>query len=366
MAKKSPVLEDGFFAEVDKANRNEWYRTIEEFSDSNIYQTWDYDAVRCGEGNISHVVVRSAGRIVSAAQARIIRVPLLGLGAAYVRWGPLWQQRNGVPDTSAFRLGLRALKNEYVLRRGMILRVFPALYGESFAWATDVLRQEGFYPVSGEDRGRTFVLEISQPINELRKKLDQKWRNCLNKAERNRLEIIEGTEDSLFGEFIEIYRALLERKKFAEPNDINEFRTIQRELRNEHKMRIFLCRSAPGSSSAGVICSAVGETGVYLFGATNNEGMTNKASYQLQWKAIEWMKQNGCRYYNLNGINPLKNPGSYHFKAGLSGKNGEDVCYLGRFDCYANAIAGRLASTADSLVALKKRAQAKLKKFRRV
>jgi lipid II:glycine glycyltransferase (peptidoglycan interpeptide bridge formation enzyme) len=36
---------------------------------------------------------------------------------------------------------------------------------------------------------------------------------------------------------------------------------------------------------------SIGDTGVYLFGATNDEGMKNKGSYLLQWKAIQWMKK---------------------------------------------------------------------------
>lgn len=161
--------------------------------------------------------------------------------------------------------------------------------------------------------------------------------------------VIEGPDDSLFSDFISLSRALLDRKQFREPNDINEFRRIQQDLTPECKMRIFLCQSN-GVKSAGVICATIGETGVYLFRATNDEGMTNKGSYLLQWKAIQWMKDNGCRYYNLNGINPEKNPGSYHFKSGLSGKNGRDVYYLGRFDCYSSGITARLARLADSIL----------------
>jgi lipid II:glycine glycyltransferase (peptidoglycan interpeptide bridge formation enzyme) len=136
------------------------------------------------------------------------------------------------------------------------------------------------------------------------------------------------------------------RKQFQEPNDINEFKMVQKDLPDELKMRIFLCRSA-GISSAGAIFTAIGDTGVYLFGATNDQGMKNKGSYLLQWKAIQWMKNNGCRNYNLNGVNPVTNPGSYHFKAGVLGKSGRDVHYLGRFDCYSSAISGVLARTAD-------------------
>lgn len=349
MSPRPIPLEDGYTAEFDTVDEDEWYKIIERFSDANIYQTWAYDAIRCGEENISHFVLRSANQIIAAAQARIVHIPFLRLGAAYVRWGPFWQLRNKSTNPNVFRIAIRALRNEYVCRRRLILRFFPLLYDDNNTTYTDMLSNETYIPVTEEDRGRTLILDISPPIDELRRQLDQKWRNCLNKAERNQLEVIEGTDDSLFEDFIGLYHALLDRKKFREPNDINEFRIIQRELPPQYKMRIFMCRS-DGISSAGVICATIGETGVYLFGATNDHGMVNKGSYLLQWKAIQWMKNNGCQYYNLNGINPMKNPGSYHFKVGLSGKSGKDVLYLGRFDCYPGVITAKLAQTADLLL----------------
>jgi hypothetical protein len=346
MSAKPIPLEDGYTAEFDTIDKHEWYKIINQFSDSNIYQTWSYDAVRCGEGNISHFVLRLAGKIVAAAQARIVSIPFLGLGAAYVRWGPLWQLREQNADPIAFRMAIRALRNEYVCRRGLILRIFPILYDNNSNLCLETLQQEDYTPTPEESSQRTLILDIQPPIEELRKNFKQKWRNCLNRAERNQLELIEGTDDELFADFIGIYRELLQRKQFKEPNDINEFRLIQRELPTKFKMGIFLCRSN-GLSSAGAICAAIGETGVYLFGATNDQGMKNKGSYLLQWKAIQWMKNNGCLYYNLNGINPIINPGSYHFKAGVSGKSGKDVHYLGRFDCYSGAISAALAHIAD-------------------
>lgn len=349
MSSKPISIENEYATEFENIDKDEWYKIINHFSDANIFQTWAYDAVRCGEENISHIVLRVADKIIAAAQARIVSIPVLGLGAAYIRWGPIWQLRNETADPSIFRLAVRALRNEYVCRRRLILRIFPLLYNDNSNLYLDILLKEGYTRIYEKNRGRTLILDICPPVEELRKKLDQKWRNCLNKAERNQLDVIEGTEDSLFVEFIGIYRDLLRRKKFPEPNDINEFRMIQRELPNEFKMRIFLIRSN-GFSSTGAICSAIGDTGVYLFGASNDQGMANKGSYLAQWKAIQWMKNNGCRYYNLYGINPIKNPGTYHFKAGLSGKSGKDVYYLGRFDCYPSAIKAAMAHTADFVI----------------
>src|SRR3972149_6418455 len=348
MNSKPIPLEARYDAEVDCIKKYEWYKILDQFSDANIYQTWSYDTIRCEGKNISHLVTREAGQIIAAAQARIVRLPFFGFGAAYIRWGPFWQLKNQVPNPAAFRLAIRAVRNEYVCRRGLILRIFPALYNDNSNLYLDILLQEGYSLVTGKNQARTLILDISPSTDDLRKNLDQKWRNCLNKAERNQLEIIEGTDDSLFTEFIGIYQDLLKRKQFKKPNDINEFRMIQRELPDEFKMRIFLCRSN-GLNSAGAIFSVTGETGVYLFGAINDQGMANKGSYLIQWKAIQWMKNIGCQYYNLNGINPIINPGTYHFKAGLAGKCCKDVYYLGRFDCYSGSISAALVRTADSV-----------------
>ncbi len=348
MGHKAIPLKDGYTAEFDNVDREEWHRIAKEFSDSNIYQTWSYDAVRCGEGNLSHFVLRSGKDIVAAAQARIARVPVVGLGAAYVRWGPMWQRRNGGRDPIVFRMAIRALRNEYVCRRGLILRIFPVLFDDDSNGGKETLLQEGYSPTTGESAQRTLILDIQPALQQIRKNFDQKWRNCLNKAERNGLEVAEGEDEALFTDFISIYREMLQRKQFQEPNDINEFKLIQKDLPDDHKMRIFLCRSN-GVSSAGAIFTAIGETGVYLFGATNDQGMANKGSYLLQWKAIQWMKNSGCRCYNLNGINPAKNPGSYHFKAGAAGKNGKDVSYLGRFDCFSSPLAAQLARIGDQV-----------------
>ena len=346
MSSKPIPLKNRYTAEFDTVDKHEWYNIIDQFSDSNIYQTWSYDAVRCGEGNISHFTLHIAGKVVAAAQARIVRIPVLGLGAAYIRWGPLWQLKNQNADPTVLRMAIRALRNEYVCRRGLILRIYPVLYDDNANLCLETLQQEGYAPTSEESSQRTLILDIQPQIEELRKNLKHKWRYNLNRAERNQLDVIEGTDDGLFADFIGIYRELLQRKKFKEPSDINEFRMIQSELPTKFKMRIFLCRSN-GLSSAGAICTSIGETGVYLFGAINDQGMKNNSSYLLQWKAIQWMKNNACRYYNLNGINPLTNPGSYQFKTGISGKSGKDVHYLGRFDCYSGAITALLARGGD-------------------
>ena len=330
---KPRPLGDVYRIAIDSIERQEWYNVIGRFADANLYQAWDYESVRCSPTHLSHLLLMTNGRIVSAVQARIVRTPFHDWGVAYIRWGPLWQLRDQRLDPGLFRIMLRAIRNEYVCNRGMILRIFPVVCEEEGSAYADLLCQEGYTPAPHEERSRTLIMDIDQPLALIRQKMDQKWRNGLNKSERNGLELFQGSDDALFADFIALYQSLLRRKKFRPPNNIDEFRAMQQILPVQWKMRIILCRDQ-GINTAGVICAAGGNTGIYLFGATNEQGMRNKGSYLLQWKAIEWLKMRECTAYNLNGINPQKNPGSYHFKAGLAGKSGKDVFYLGRFDCY--------------------------------
>jgi lipid II:glycine glycyltransferase (peptidoglycan interpeptide bridge formation enzyme) len=191
----------------------------------------------------------------------------------------------------------------------------------------------------------------------------QHWRRYLKVAEKNaensteineedRLEIIQGTDDKLFEMFISMYRELLDRKAFAEPNDINEFRQMQQRLPEKFKMKVVLCKSA-GELCAGVVCSAIGKTGIYLYGATSNAGLKKRGSYLIHWRMIEWLKNNGFTTYDLHGINPVTNPGTYKFKSDLCGdNNGRDVHFVGRFDTHTSVLSSSFVSSGDKLRAM--------------
>lgn len=335
-----------YYPEFDSIDKAQWYDKMEKFEDANIYQTWSYDAIRHGEKNISHFILKKNGNVVAAAQARLLAAPVIGHIMAYIRWAPMWKLRGEEISTETFRQAVRALRDEYVVKRGLVLRLRPALFKDNADEILGILAEEGYTKLAGQDADRTLLMDLRPPLQAVRKSSKERWRNYLNRAERDDFEIIEGFKDDLFGSFVDIYKEMLRRKNFAQPNDINEFRSIQKDLPDEFKMSIMLSR-VDGKVSNGIICSGIGNTGVYLFGATSNAGLNSRGAYLLQWKMIEWLKQRGHSYYDLNGINPQRNPGTYQFKAGLSGKNGQDVYFVGQFDAYPNIIGQVIVKWAD-------------------
>jgi hypothetical protein len=68
-----------------------------------------------------------------------------------------------------------------------------------------------------------------------------------------------------------------------------------------------------------MVASAMGNSAIYMLGATSDAGLNAKGAYLLQWTLIGWLRGRGVVSYDLGGIDPEANPGVYHFKKGLSG-----------------------------------------------
>lgn len=337
-----------YAVEVDRISEADWYDALGTFDDANLYHTWAHATVLAGEANASRLVVRRHGEIVAMVQARIAALPVLNAGIAYVRWGPLWRKRGVPAQPEVLRRALRAMHDEYVVRRKLVLRVLPYLFNDDDPVFSEIFAQEGFAARKQENTSRTLLMDITRTVDQLRENLGRNWKRNLKAAERHDLSIESGTSVAMFEEFIRIYDEMVDRKGFAEPNDIRQFRAIQAALPEHYKMKITLCRSGT-ALCAGLIWSEIGGTAIELFAATSDLGLQAKGSYILRWDLVGRLKAAGFKTYNLNGINPEANPGGYKFKSDLAGGAARDVRFVGQFDARGKSISGACIVYADRL-----------------
>lgn len=306
--------------EVDFSTPSGWSEMLDLFSDANIYQTWSYGSVRWGAKNLSHLAVKRDGEVLGMAQLRIVRPTWFNFGMAYLRWGPVCERRGRPLDSDVLNYLSRALEEEYVGKRRLLLQVLP----NAFAGSTRAdLFQAAFHKfkpkqVTEPEAYRTFLLDLTLPIDELRKRLDKKWRNQLSRAEKNNLKVIAGSGIEEFRTFCLLYEQMKERKGFESTVDVEEFGQMQEALDGAHRLRILICEDG-GKPVAGLVAAAIGESAIYLLGATSDSGLNSKGAYLLQWTLIQELRERGFKWYDLGGINPQGNPGVYHFKRGLSG-----------------------------------------------
>ena len=331
--------------EVDSMTAEKWSAELENFDDASVYQTWAYGEVSWGRKQLSHVVLRRGGKVVGMAQLRVIQIPVFGRGIAYVRWAPLWRRKGGPQNCAVLSRMIEALHEEYVRRRKLLLRIIPNVFAGDPAESAllSSFDQWGLQPARNHSSYRTFILDLTASMDQLRKNLDGKWRNQLNRAEKNNLTIVEGADERLYGIFKTIYNEMMDRKAFETTVDIEVFERIQSLLQPSQKIYTLLALKDEKPVSA-LLGSIIGDTGIYLLGATSNEGMQHKGSYLLQWRMIQKLKELGCRAYDLGGINPERNPGVYHFKSGFSG---QDKTQVGQFEVSGSWLSSVIVKLAE-------------------
>ncbi len=355
---KKNNLNSDYSVEIDSVSKKEWEEILKNFSDANIYQTWSYGAVRWGEKNLSHCVLKKDGEIAAAAQVRIVKVPLINAGIAYVTCGPMWQSKKSSKNILNLQQMIRALSGEYVSKRSFFLRVIPLIIKEKDDLISTLFKEEGFRLNLKASSYRTLVVDLLPSETDLWANIKKKWRYYLRQAEKNELQLKEGTDQNLFDRFKDLYEEMHKRKKFIEYYDINKFRAIQEDLPEVFKMKILLAESQEDTISA-LVWSEIGDTAIILFSATADKGLELYSSYLLWWHTLLHLKTQGARMLDEGGIDPEGNPGVYHYKAGLGGK---DVRHIGQYEACRSIISSSLVKNADIARGTYQKLREKLKK----
>jgi lipid II:glycine glycyltransferase (peptidoglycan interpeptide bridge formation enzyme) len=336
-----------FAVEVDQFSANDWDATLAGFSDGNIYQSLAYGSVCWGSRRLSHMVVSKGENIAGAAQVVIMRIPLTNIGIAYIPWGPLWRPAGTENNLENLQIILHALEQEYCGRRGLCLRIRPNIISDEFDSISGLLQNLRFLSVSRKKAYRTFLVDLSRSQDELRRGLKKKWRASLRKAEKNdRLTIYYGKDESLFDDFLRLYKEMQHFKHFSGASPYN-FREVQKKLSYEQKMITFIVKKSSRPLS-GLICSIIGDVALGLFAATNEEGRRLNASHLAEWNELKCLREMGVPWMDAGGIDPESFPGGYKFKAGYAQKNGYDVTHIGVFESTRSPVLNSIVRVFES------------------
>lgn len=319
-----------------------WFRSMRDFDDANIYQTWNFAALAQNEKKLKHIAIYSDQNLIGLIKVRIRTVPILNRGIAYILNGPVWRKKNHENSIQVMSDILLALREEFVVKQQLVLRIQPYIFSDMVS-NFDFIENLGFKRVEKIRKHQSLVLYLDKELDEIRKGFKQKWRNCLNQSERNDLEICEGNDQQLYNVFLGIYNQMMARKKFKENVDPYKMGKMNEALDDEYKMKIFVAYKDK-FPVASIVGSAIGNTGIYLLGASNEIGLKNKASYLLQWEMIKLLKQRGCQRYDLGGINKDDNPGGYHFKSGITV---QEVLGMGTFETYNSILSKMIVNVGE-------------------
>ena len=309
--------------EIDRVEEPEWSDLLRRFADATFYQTWGYGEIQYGSRHLTHVVVRRNDDVVAAIQGEIVRIPGLKIGIAHFPWGPMWRAHGCAETPDHLRQILRCLLRHYAVELGLLVRIrsYEVEDGPSRNPVFTAFEQEGFHR-SDKHHYQTIRLSLVPSLAELRKNMCSRWRRHLRAAEKRDFTILQGDTPDLFAAFGDLYREMYSRKSIVGYNpDIDKYRDIQEKMPGHLKFMVLLCKYE-GEAVAANVLSALGDTGMYFFGATSDRAISEnlRAAYILHWRTIEWLKKHGFRWYDLRGYDAERYPGISHFKAGLKGE----------------------------------------------
>lgn len=316
-------------ASLKKLTRDEWDMLARSFSDLSYRQCSSYAvaAAKNVGAQPEFIGIFDGQKLIGLANVRVKTLPLAFFGLAYINYGPLTAR---ISDFSPALFGncLSAISKEYVVRRRLVLRIVPPLRGGVQQEAqVACLEAHGFRPLTAHTRHETLILDLSGSLNDIRKQFDRKWRNHLSKAQRANITITRSNSLADFDRLEPIFSKLMQEKRFCTQQDVSFFRRVQEDAHGAQEIAVHLAWH-DNELLAGHIGSFVGDTAVYLLGASNSKGRALRASYLLQWAAIEYARRMGNVFYDLGGIDPQNNPGVFAFKNGLRGRRvGEVVPY---------------------------------------
>jgi CelD/BcsL family acetyltransferase involved in cellulose biosynthesis len=306
--------------DIEPVDRSRWTELAHGFADHNYRQCWDFGIQAASHvgAKSEHLALRQAGEVVAIADVRVRELPVLGGGLAFVTGGPLTRNDRHF-DPARYVDAVEALRRRYVDERGCVLRILAPVGPPEWNDALNaVLAKGGFESTDAASPYRTLLLPVGCDLAEIRRRFHQKWRNQLNRAEREHIEVRVGSDTEFLDRFAALFEEFVVRKGFDVFYGADFYQRLQREL-PEQERYVVLLAEREGQLLSGAVTSMLGDTCVLLLAATSPEGLKCKASYLIQWRTIELARERGCVNYDQGLINPEGNPGVYHFKVGLAG-----------------------------------------------
>lgn len=166
---------------------------------------------------------------------------------------------------------------------------------------------------------KTIWIDLTQGQEELEKKLDNQWRYGFKRAAREGVLVRQSIEEKDVEVFFSMCQQISQNKKFDLPGSIALLAELLHGSSNREQSTALFVAYHHGEIAAGAMTARSGQHVHYLWGAADRKYSKQRAGEAVQWAVIQWAIKQGCSRYDLEGIDPVNNPGTYQFKKKMGG-----------------------------------------------
>jgi lipid II:glycine glycyltransferase (peptidoglycan interpeptide bridge formation enzyme) len=300
----------------------EWDRFVEATPGGTYQQTSMWAQVKSLAGwRPVRIGLSGDGAVAAGCQVFVRRVARLR-AIGYVPYGPLVAGGDGAA-IGAVLDAVRELARE---ERLLYLKLQPP--PDSIDMTRD-LRKRRFVPSCIDLAPRVTVrVDLRRPPDTILAAMRARSRTYIRQAQRRGAVVREGGEDDL-PIFCDLVEAISRRKGYS-PYPRAYYEQIWRSFPGRAHL---LLAEHKGDILASILLLAFGDTVSYKMGGWSGAHRDVRPNELLHWAGMQWARDRGYRYYDLEGIEPavseaiasgcdiatLEVQGLTHFKLGLGG-----------------------------------------------
>jgi Acetyltransferase (GNAT) domain len=193
------------------------------------------------------------------------------------------------------------------------IEIAPEWTGEFAESAATMLARNGWQAIPGVRS--TLRLSLIPSLDDLLASFRKTTRYEIRRSMNERIEVRMASGDADYREFIDIYAAMAKEREF--PAETPEFLLdIGRWLAMDKSHGCLMLAYENGEPRGGILIVRCGARCWYFLGATSKDGKVG-VGHLLQWRAIQWAKENGCLEYDFNGYREDATSGPALFKKGF-------------------------------------------------
>ncbi len=323
----------------DAAGRNAWAAAMARVRRETLEQSWAYGAAVAAVSRFRPQRWLIGPRDAPIGLAQAFVGPL---GPACSPWklvrlvrGPLFVP--GLPAETR-QAALRAIRAAYPrgpLHRAQWLWWLPELNGGSLAEA-EMAALGMQQMVTGWSSLR---LDLTLPAQQLRARLDGKWRNALKAAEKAPLRIVEEWNDTAFAALMQAHDVQRIEKRFLGPDGAfyrafaaacaptaettgatEATGTTGAAGESAHLFTAYMGGQTEERPAAGLLVLRHGRGATYAAGWSGTAGRLLRAHHRLLWHALLALQAMRVEHFDLGGANTEEGAGVARFKLGLNGE----------------------------------------------
>jgi peptidoglycan pentaglycine glycine transferase (the first glycine) len=292
------------------ASRSEWDDLVLA-SGGHLLQTWRWGEFKSKFGwSADRILVRGRS---GHAMAQVLFRQKFGLSIGYIPRGPI------VPDNDieAIRNLAKALDKTARRRRALKVIVEPNL---ELPEAVVNLQPLSVGPEHIQP-SRTVKVDLRDDDG-LLQQMHQKTRYNVRMAQRRGVIALRMKPTD---EAVSVFYGLLQDTSSRNTFSIHDEAYYREFLRTFGDDAVLLFASVEDRPVAGVIAVSCGEEAIYMYGASSTQHRAHGAGFYVQFEAMRWARDRGCKRYDLWGI-PDKDPESSAVDGGgrIAGTSSDD------------------------------------------